>query len=68
MFSAITFNTNGLAEFKNDGEFFGFFGGNRLPNTFENIVKSLLFDENQRRKLALMASYLPTIYQQHKPS
>lgn len=25
-------------------------------------------DENQRRKLALMASYLPTIYQQHKPS
>lgn len=43
-------NTNGLAEFKNDGEFFGFFGGNRLPNTFENIVKSLLFDENQRRK------------------
>lgn len=43
-------NTNGLAEFKNDGEFFGFFGGNRLPNTFENIVKSVLFDETQRRK------------------
>jgi tetratricopeptide (TPR) repeat protein len=40
---------NGLAEFKNNGEFFGFFGGNRIPNTWDNIVKSLLFDEEQRR-------------------
>lgn len=43
-------NINGLAEFKNDGEFFGFFGGNRLPNTFDNIVRSLLFDQEQRRR------------------
>ncbi len=42
-------NINGLAEFKNDGIFFGYFGGNRLPNTFENTIKSLLFDEQQRR-------------------
>ena len=40
---------NGLAEFKNNGEFFGYFGGNRIPNTWDNIVKSLLFDEQQRR-------------------
>lgn len=43
-------NVNGLAEFKNDGEFFGYFGGNRLPNTLENTIKSVLFDEQQRRE------------------
>jgi len=43
-------NINGLAEFKNDGEFFGFFGGNRFPSTFENIVKQNLFDKETRRK------------------
>ncbi len=42
-------NSNGAAEYKNDGEFFGFFGGNRLPNTFENVIKSVFFDETQRR-------------------
>lgn len=40
---------NGLAEYKNNGEFFGFFGANRIPNTWDNIVKALLFDEQQRR-------------------
>ncbi len=43
-------NINGLAEFKNDGEFFGFFGGNRLPNTFDNIIRSVLFDQETRRR------------------
>ena len=42
-------NVNGLAQFKNDGEFFGYFGGNRIPATFENTVRSLLFDEETRR-------------------
>ncbi|MGA0875815.1 MAG: hypothetical protein ACO3QN_02350 [Bacilli bacterium] len=42
-------NVNGLAQFKNDGEFFGYFGGNRIPATFENTVRSLLFDEATRR-------------------
>lgn len=42
-------NTNGLAEYKNDGEFFGFFGGNRLPNTISNVIRSVFFDEQQRR-------------------
>lgn len=42
-------NSNGLAEYKNDGEFFGFFGGNRLPNTLSNVIKSVFFDEQQRR-------------------
>ncbi len=41
---------NGLAEYKNDGEFFGFFGANRIPNSWDNIIKSLLFDEQQRRE------------------
>jgi sugar lactone lactonase YvrE len=42
-------NINGLGQFKNDGEFFGFFGGNRIPNTLENTVRSIIFDEQQRR-------------------
>jgi tetratricopeptide (TPR) repeat protein len=42
-------NVNGLAQFKNNGEFFGYFGGNRIPATFENTVRSLLFDEATRR-------------------
>lgn len=43
-------NINGLAEYENSGMFFGFFGGNTIPNTFENIVKNVLFDEAQRRQ------------------
>jgi tetratricopeptide (TPR) repeat protein len=42
-------NINGLAQFKNDGEFFGYFGGNRIPATLENTIRSLLFDETTRR-------------------
>ena len=42
-------NVNGLAQFKNDGEFFGYFGGNRIPATIENTIRSLLFDEETRR-------------------
>ena len=43
-------NINGLAEFENNGNFFGYFGGNTLPSTLENIMKSILFDEQQRRE------------------
>lgn len=43
-------NINGLAEFENNGNFFGFFGGNRIPNTWDNVLRSLLFDEQQRRQ------------------
>jgi DNA-binding beta-propeller fold protein YncE len=42
-------NINGLAEFENHGNFFGFFGGNQIPNTWDNILKYMLFDETQRR-------------------
>lgn len=42
-------NINGLGQYKNNGEFFGFFGGNRIPNTLENTVRSIIFDEQQRR-------------------
>lgn len=42
-------NINGLAEFENDGSFFGYFGGNRIPDTWDNAVKSIFFDEQQRR-------------------
>jgi DNA-binding beta-propeller fold protein YncE len=42
-------NINGLAQFKNDGEFFGYFGGNRIPATWDNTIRSLLFDEATRR-------------------
>ena len=43
-------NINGLAEFENNGNFFGFFGGNQIPNTWDNVLKSILFDEEQRRE------------------
>lgn len=43
-------NINGLAEYENDGNFFGYFGGNRIPDTWDNVVKSLFFDEQQRRE------------------
>lgn len=43
-------NINGLAQFKNDGEFFGYFGGNRIPATLDNTIRSLLFDEETRRE------------------
>jgi sugar lactone lactonase YvrE len=42
-------NINGLAQFKNNGEFFGYFGGNRIPPTLDNTIRSLLFDEATRR-------------------
>ncbi len=42
-------NINGLAQFKNDGEFFGYFGGNQIPSTFQNILRFFLFNEEQRR-------------------
>jgi len=44
-------NVNGLAQFKNDGSFFGYFGGNKIPPTWQNTVTYLLFDENTRRDL-----------------
>ena len=43
-------NINGMAQFKNDGEFFGFFGGNTIPNTWDNVLRYMLFDEEQRRE------------------
>ncbi|MCX5775218.1 MAG: NHL repeat-containing protein [Firmicutes bacterium] len=43
-------NINGLAEYENDGTFFGYFGGNRIADTWDNTIKSLLFDEQQRRE------------------
>ena len=43
-------NINGLAEYENDGAFFGFFGGNRIEGTWDNVLKYLLFDETQRRE------------------
>jgi tetratricopeptide (TPR) repeat protein len=42
-------NINGLAVFENNGNFFGYFGGNRIANTWDNVLKSVLFDEQQRR-------------------
>jgi hypothetical protein len=38
-----------LAEFENNGNFFGFFGGNQIPNTWDNVLRFILFDEQQRR-------------------
>lgn len=43
-------NINGLGKFTNDGKFTGFFGGNQIPATFSNMIKNIVFDENQRRK------------------
>lgn len=42
-------NINGLAQYENNGQFFGFFGGNQIPNTWDNVLRSVLFDEQQRR-------------------
>ncbi|MFA5693260.1 MAG: YIP1 family protein [Acholeplasmataceae bacterium] len=42
-------NENGLGKYENGGEFTGFFGGNQIPKTFENMVKSIFFNEEQRR-------------------
>ncbi len=42
-------NINGLAQFENNGNFFGFFGGNQIPNTWDNVLRYILFDETQRR-------------------
>lgn len=42
-------NINGMAEYENNGNFFGFFGGNSLPNTWDNVLRFILFDETQRR-------------------
>ncbi|MFA6801568.1 MAG: YIP1 family protein, partial [Acholeplasmataceae bacterium] len=43
-------NVNGLAEFENNGDFFGFFGGNTIDSTLENVLKYILFDEETRRE------------------
>ena len=43
-------NINGLAQFENNGNFFSFFGGNQIPNTWDNVLKFILFDEEQRRE------------------
>lgn len=42
-------NINGLAQFSDSGMFLGYFGGNRIPATLENMVRSLVFNEQQRR-------------------
>jgi tetratricopeptide (TPR) repeat protein len=44
-------NINGLAQYKNDGTFFGYFGGNRIPASWQNTVTFLFFDEATRRNL-----------------
>lgn len=44
-------NINGLAQFKNDGTFFGYFGGNKIPSSWQNTVTYLFFDEETRRDL-----------------
>ena len=44
-------NVNGLAQFKNDGTFFGYFGGNKIPASWQNTVTYLFFDEQTRRDL-----------------
>jgi len=43
-------NINGLGKFTNEGEFTGFFGGNQIPATFTNLVRNLVFNEQQRRE------------------
>ncbi len=43
-------NINGLGKFDNSGQFTGFFGGNQIPQTFENMIRSLFFNEEQRRE------------------
>ncbi len=43
-------NINGLAEYENNGAFFGFFGGNTIPSTFDNVIKYMFFNEEQRRE------------------
>jgi tetratricopeptide (TPR) repeat protein len=44
-------NINGLAQYKNDGTFFGYFGGNSIPASWQNTVTFLFFDETTRRNL-----------------
>ena len=44
-------NINGLAQYKNDGTFFGYFGGNSIPASWQNTVTFLFFDEETRRNL-----------------
>lgn len=44
-------NVNGLAQYKNDGTFFGYFGGNSIPASWQNTVTFLFFDEATRRNL-----------------
>lgn len=42
-------NINGLAQYNNDGEFYGYFGGNKIPPTFQNLFRYTFFNEEQRR-------------------
>ncbi len=44
-------NINGLAQFKNDGTFFGYFGGNKIEASWQNTITYLFFDEQTRRDL-----------------
>ena len=44
-------NVNGLAQFKNDGTFFGYFGGNKIEASWQNTLTYLFFDEQTRRDL-----------------
>ena len=44
-------NINGLAQYENDGTFFGYFGGNSIPASWQNTVTFLFFDEETRRNL-----------------
>lgn len=44
-------NINGLAQFKNDGTFFGYFGGNKIEASWQNTITYLFFDEETRRNL-----------------
>ena len=42
-------NINGLAQYRADGEFYGFYGGNQIPSTLRNVIRFVLFNEQQRR-------------------
>jgi cytochrome c biogenesis protein len=44
--------------YNNDGEFFGYFGGNRIPATLDNTIRSLLFDEETRRNFFQIMAFL----------
>lgn len=53
-------NINGLAKFENNGTFSGFFGANKIPSTFYNAIRFIVFDEQQRRNWFQMIP--PAVY------